>query len=85
MLLITTGCTSTTIVSVEPIKTEAPAALMIPPKAYTQIPEDMSLKNALPIITDNNTACVDNSQKLEFLQEWVRETGRIGNVRDGLF
>lgn len=85
MLLIMTGCVSTTRVSVEPIKVEAPVVLMVAPKPYKPIPEGMSLKDALSIITENNSACVDNSQKLEFLQEWVRETNSISNVKDGLF
>ena len=84
MLLIVTGCQSTTRVSVEPIRVTPPAVLMIPPKVLKPVAEDLSLKEALPVIVENNAICVDHSVRLELLQNWVKETEQAAHVRDSL-
>lgn len=66
-----TGCQSTTPVSVGPIKIDPPAELMVPPVSLETIPEGTSLKDALPVIVENNRKLVEDRQRLIWLQEWV--------------
>ena len=54
---------------------------MTPAKPLKPIPEDYTLKQSLPIIVENNNACVDNTLKLELLQGLLREVESVEGAK----
>jgi hypothetical protein len=74
ILLLLTACTNTKVVNIIP---EPPKELMVPPESLQLIGNERKLSEITYVIINNYMTYHKESEKLQKLQEWIKEQKNV--------